>query len=303
MKRSHESYLNPASLISTLYGMGIRGVVPVGALAWQTYPAAAAAPVVVPGALSGEDGPAIGFIAPNLLTLPYWATHWNYTFRERPNNNVERWKLQDSLGVTRRAIRFQNPAKDTGGLTMGESPVVTLPPIPLTPDLGIRAVLAVDSVAGLPDQGARAYLTALLVRPLIVPALLAVAPTALGAVLPTTAAGTTLTSSATSWAFGSYVQLTAGLATGALITSVSINSGSETDGQAAFATGAGGSEIDWGIFGWAEPAGTYLTAARYNLNPFPLYLPASTRLAARCRGTAGSDTFNVGIEYIPIPIR
>lgn len=301
MRRVHESRLSSDGLLNTLTDLNIQGVVPTGALAWNTYPVAARAEVFIGSATAGANGPTVGLIAPNLLSLPYHVTHLNWASFTPQGNNVCRWTLQDSLGVTRRVITFQRPNKVTGGVIFGQSVVASIPPIPLPPTLGVKAAIALDSSGNL--LSTRAYLTALLVQPKIVPALLAVAPTALGAVLPTTAAGTVVTQGVASWAYGSYVQLTAGLSTGALVTAVNFTSLSDEDGQIAFASGGAGSEVDWGVFGWAEPGGGRLVGARYSLMPYPLYVPASTRLAARGRGPKGSDTFNVGLEYIPIPLR
>lgn len=303
MKRVHEARVNPSELIPTLQGLGMRGIIPTGALAWQSYPAGARAATFLPGAGETIDGSPIGFISPNLLTRPYMVTHLNWAARSDNGEHICQWKIQDSLGVTRRVFRFQNPGKETAGTIFGQSLTATFPPIPLLPSQGVRGVLAAENPLVIPELAMRGYLTALLVQPQIIPSLMAVAPTATGAVLPTTVAGTVLTEAATSWTYGSYAQLTGGLGTGALITAIVMTSTSTEDLQVAFATGGGGSEVDWGVFGMAEPLGANLVGCRYDLQPFPLFLPASTRLAARARGTNGSDTVNVGVEYIPLPIR
>lgn len=294
MRRVHEPYISAAGLIPTLRALGINGIVPTGELAWQTYPVAARAQVFTPGGLTA------GFIAPNLLANSYQVTHINYASRSTVGPRTNRWSIQDSLGAVRREILFQNPGKGTGGVLFGQSVVASLPPIPLTPNLGVKASL---TSAVTVDADIRAYITALLVQPQVVPSLLAVAPTTLGSTLPTPTDGTVVTENAESWEWGSYVQMTGGLATSVLVTAVIISSTSNGDGQVAFAVGGNGSEVDWGIFGWAEPMGPGLVAARYDLQPYPLFMPLSTRIAARVRGTTGSETYNVGLEYIPIPIR
>lgn len=302
MRRPHESYVSPSMLTQTLWGLGVRGIVPPGALAWQTYPSAAGNASVHGNTTDAADSIAVGVIAPGAITTPYYITHINEVEQNRDGGRISRSKIQDFSGNNLRIFRFQNPAKQTSGIKFGNNLVQEILAMSMPGGSGVKFVVATDNNSFDIEHGC--YVTVLLVEPQIVPALLTKTPTALGAVLPTTAAGLALTSGSTEWTFpASYSQLTAGLATGAIVTTVIISSTSINNGQVAFATGGAGSEIDWGIFPWADPVGTTLTAARYSLMPFPLYLPPSTRLAARARSGNPSDTFNVGIEYLPIPLR
>lgn len=302
MRRVHEAYIAQDGLIPTLWSLGIRGILSPGALSWQTYPIARVGVTLLPGLIDAVDGSPVGLIPPNAIDHPYMLTHLNVCETHRSGGRIGRWKLQDLQGNNLRVFRFQNPAKNTGGNNFGTSVVEGMLPLRVLSDSGVQIRAAIDNNSF--DIIERCYLTAMIGRPTIVPSLLTVTPTALGAVLPTTAAGTVATNSATvAWDYGNYVQLTAGLGTGALITALVFSSASFQDGQITFATGAAASEVDWGTFGWAEPFGSNVRAARYSLYPFPFYLPASTRLAARARGEGPSNTWNVGIEYIPIPLR
>lgn len=298
----HEAYTNPASLVQTLIGLGLGGVVMPGALAWDSYPRAAGPVNVVPNATTETDGAAATLIAAAAITVPYYVTHLVFASAAAGEFQL-RLKLQNSTPTIFRILRACNN-RTTG--PNGAIQSLSFPPIPIAASLGTQAIIATAPGAGPTQQ---AYVTTLLQsRVISVPELLAVAPRSNGDIFPASSeieGAIAATLDTVAWAYGNYVEVTPGLPVPALVTAVwGQISRSVASVQATFAAGASGGEVDWGTFAWPVPAGADDGGARHNLAPFPFYLPANTRVAVRARsaGTVSVE-FQTSLEYVPVPIR
>lgn len=119
--------------------------------------------------------------------------------------------------------------------------------------------------------------------------------------VPSAADGKTLTSGVLSWANGSWVEISSGLASAIILTGVGV-----------WSTGVGLAEIDIGIGGAGSEVVIYTTKQRAGIQAgpgglFPLRSPldviaASTRIAARNRNEFGSQPDITKLNYIEKPI-
>lgn len=315
LHHAHEPYVSPAGLTPTLQALGVGGVVLPGALAWDSYPRGANPISVVPSATTETDGSAATLIAAAAITVPYYLTHFVFSPAAAGDFQL-RFKLQNSTPVIYRTLRACNDFT-TGPMSNMQSP--GFPPFPVAASLGVQAILATAPGTG-PTQ--LAYVTALKQSSVMLdPRLLSAYSVSHGDVLPpssgllseetdptvsATIIGISLTTSSISWVYGSYVEITSGLPTDCLITAVWGNVGDSVDHvQATFATGLSSGEIDWGTFAWPKASNSGDPSdCRHNLLPFPLYLPANTRLVgkARSNGTTQID-FRTSVEYVTVPLR
>lgn len=300
LHHARQPYVSPNRLVETLGSLGVGGIVFPGQKAWDCWPRSASPVTVTPNAANNTDGSSATLIIAGQIDTPYYVV--GFTFKSRGSGDFQvRFKLDSSAGVTQRRIRAYNDRTTgpNGGIQMPG-----FPPIFFTQNTGLDVAVATSPGSG---PGFDAYAISLrsdMVH--IVPDLLVAAPTSHGGAFPDGELGALAeTPGTTAWTYGNYYEVTEGLDTPALITAIwATIEQSTADIQVAFATGASGGEVDWGVFGWAVPGGTDDADGRMSLMPFPFYLPAETRLAVRVR-SANTTSFGVlvGLEYVPVPLR
>lgn len=303
LHHARETYLSPGRLTETLQALGIGGVVYPGALAWDCWPQAANPTTVTPNAADETDGAAATLIAAAAVSYPYYVV--GFPLRSGAAGNFQiRFKLQNSTPTIFRVIRTYND-RSTGPNAGIRAP--GFPPIPIAGGLGFQAIVATHPGAGPAYQAYAHILNQASVK--VVPDISAVASSNNGNTFPdleSSILGTQLfTSGTTAWIYGDWVEITPGIDTPCLITGIWGNiEGSTNHVQATYATGPSGGEVEWATLGWPAPQGSDDADARHNLTPFPFYLPANTRLAAKAR-CSGSTliTFDTAVEYIPLPLR
>jgi hypothetical protein len=280
-------------LEDTIGRLGLGGVMQIGQLNWQSYPIAAAATTIT-GAAANVDGATATIIAAAAIADPYIITHICQGGGATADFSW-RLKLQDTGATVRRIIVGQTQNDEAASDTLPYTR--TLLPYRIGAALGVQGILAC-SVGG-PEE-IKVYISTLLTQPQMWPSLMKAAPAVNSAIVPTTATGTTIVSSGVPWAWpASYTEITAGIATPILVTSVILRTYDHQDDK-QISIASGGSEIDWGIFGVAGIANNTGMNAAYNLMPYPLYVPANTRLAARIRSAGNAATIYVTLEYIPL---
>lgn len=305
LHHTHEPYVSPEALTETLRALGVGGVVMPGQQSWNTWPVAAGPVVITPNAANETDGAAATLIAAAAITVPYYVV--GFPFRIGAAGDFQlRLKLQSTTPTVYRILRAYGD-RTTGPDAGIQAP--GFPPIPIAANLGFQGIVATSPGAGPTVQAWAIVLTQSAVVP--VADLLVAAPTAFGGMVPFVDStgvfwATARTENTTvGYVWGNYVEITPGLPTAALVTAVWGNTEDSINHvQAAYATGASGGEVDWGIFGWPAPQSAEPSDARHNLMPFPFYLPANTRLAVRARaGGLTNLNFMTALEYIPIPLR
>jgi hypothetical protein len=286
----------------TLAELGMGGVVLPGSLAYDCYPQAAVPLAFVTGASDNVDTAYQSFVANGAITSDYIAATVAIA---GPGTTA----TAETIRLSLRRIGGSSPLRRVldGCHSAGPSNIAphTAPLLPLR----VPASIGIEGAVAVTDNGAAqttyAYLSVVKQRPLILPDLMRVPYNALQDVVVTTATGGVAMAASTAWAYGAYSQLTAGIASPILITAIIISSAIQTNAtfQVALATGAAASEVDVGVFGY--PPNNFnasgLHGLRYPL-PFPIYVPASIRLAARMRVSSGAVGASVNAEYLALPI-
>lgn len=284
------------SLVWALRKMGQLGIINIGATAYDSYPQAVVAPTITSSVTPYTLGVATTLIAAAGITPDFYATHLAWVLAAGATNGNTRAQIRTLAGQDRRSVGAR--------LTTSTSsyPVLhQLAPYRFAGGSGVDIVSS-SEVGG---QTQRAYLEVLKVEPEPMPSLMRADPTAASALFPTTSAGTSINSAAGAGTYTAVpVQITASVgAASVLIYSVQITSAAAVDLQVSVMTGAGGAEVEWGVFGMPRSAGVALLGVQYIL-PFPVLVPATTRLAARVRNntTGAAVASEVGIGYVPLPL-
>lgn len=275
-----------------LRSLGVGGVILPGSLAWDTYPQAASPLARTPTAFDADTAYST-LVAQNALGIPYklvsvvdsgtWGgyalpNYWSrWTFR----------KIGDASGARHVHTAYY-------ALSYGTARPID--PLDMPANAGLEVAYAQWGDGGY--IGAQMYALVLKAQPEIFPEALKGSTQSAGAKAPAGAAvrGTAGTAGGTAWGWGSYVQVTAGFSTPVLVTNVVLKAA--TPVQVAVATGAAGSEADSGIFGFASSIGIHT----HVLRPFPLLVPANTRIAVRGRSGTASTGYYVLIECLPLPL-
>lgn len=291
------------SLHELLQRLGILGVVTPGSLAWDTFPSAADALALTSSASANTDGTWTDVTGTNGIAVPYWVTHVAWVQVTNSDDRRYRLGLREDAGSSarRRLAIMGNVHSDAGANWYRAAGVRCMLPMLMAPSTFLEAALANEAAAA---EQVDIYTTVLKRKPVIMPANMRQFSTItpLGNKTPGNVSGLAVTADGAGWGtWGAYAELQAGFASPVLITAVAIDTAATGNMQAAFATGAGGSEIDWGVFGHPRLVGNAELRGwvYYDLMPYCLALPASTRVASRLRAASGLSAA-VQFEYLPI---
>lgn len=279
------------TLNQILHRLGIRGVLYPGVLNWDTYPQAAIPATVTSGAASSYGSDAT-LIAGSGITSDFIVSHIQTSAPEATTLRLITAKLKfDSSYILETPQMFS-----TGN---GNCSVNTTDNVPASRAAANAAVaLAIKGIVSGDSLGFKCYVTVLKVPPqpnynhIDLDKFTTYDVSLVGT--PT---------SGTSWAYGTYTQLSASLSTNVLLLGVSIyspNANSEAY-QVALATGAAASEVDFGVFGHGANAGTNGSiGSHYDLAPYPAYIAAGTRVAVRSRAVGASRTIIVRLKLVTL---
>lgn len=279
---------------SLLGGLGVLGIVNIGALAYDSFPQAAVATTAITGAIPFTDGAAATPIAGGGITVPYIVTHLTPVWVTNTSGTIM-WTIRPAGSGSLRYLTDRT--RYSTSTYMDAWPVL---PYQMDASAALELLIRGEPISA----SKKAYVEVCKVNPVAIPSLLRVDPRTASAIFPTTATATAVNSAAGTGTYGAYVQITASVGTpNVLIYSVTISSNAAVDVQVAFSTGAAAAEVDWGVFGIPRTAGTAVMGITYNL-PFPVLVPGGTRIAARVRNntSAAVAQSECGFAYCTIPL-
>ena len=288
-------------LANALRAGGMATIFDATALIWESYPKLASAATVTGAAGADTNGAAATLIGAGAITTPFYLSH--ISLGSDDNNRFSaNLSIRDAGGGTvRRVVSYWGEDVGAGTNSFGHM-VRNLLPYRAPASQGYEAVVGTDPGSSY----VYAYLTVIKREPFVFPGITNLIAQTATAKVPSASQGTIATSGATAWAYGSYAQLTAGIGTPILITGLIISQTTGSNGfsfQVAFATGAGGAEIDFAVVAKPGCNGTsFQFGSYYNLAPFGVYLPANTRIAARSASNNTGINARAIVEYIPLPI-
>lgn len=283
---------NPGAL---LHKLGVGGVVLSGATSYDCYPQGAAPATVTGAAQANTDGAATTLIAAAAIAADYIATHLATVMNSATLTGTAFVSLrQVAAGTVRRFIADRSRYSTSSYMECW--PLV---PSLFAGGLGAEAVLRCEQ----PSFVKLVYLEICKAQPHLIPDLLRIDPRSASDLLPTTPAGTAVVAAAGAWNYtAAPTQIAASVGTSPiLVTAVHITSAAAVHAQVSLMTGAGAAEVEWGVFGIPRVAGVEVMGISYPL-PYPVLIPAGTRLAARARSSAGGTTHEVGVTYVPVPL-
>ena len=265
-----------------LTSLGVGGVVMPGSLSWECWPQNSTTSQVTAGA-ANTDGSADSTISAGEIARPYYVTHIAWAIDQSAIN--VRWKVLEGTNTVRtlRGVSREDTV---------DPPMLNRvnPPYQMAANANTNVIIATTGGG----EAINYYLEIMKGTPVTLPVLMDRMPRQSQTVLPIGAVGADElemvgpTTNAIPGAWGDYKEIDAGQTGPYLIYGVNVLRKQDQDNIMAFATGAEGAEVDWGTFGTPTmSSASNNSAIFYDLRPWPVYIPPSTRLSGRVQYVDG----------------